>query len=179
MLRVSYFGKCPPQRNLIVCVCRYPSPADVGRYQRYACATFDGNASSSVIYEENATLRNQISALGPQGRVASRLLHMTDFARKVCMSVGKDDIGNAGGMAHISRILREQFPHGAIGSIFQDFKRAGQNMGTYFMDFDMLRQKAGARMLAGNGSPDEFGSALRMRNAVLSKSEKTLVLASI
>ena len=64
---------------------------------------FDGDASSCANYEEKATLRNQISTLGPQGSAADLLLHMTDIARKVCMSVGMDGIGNVDGVAHFLR----------------------------------------------------------------------------
>ncbi len=42
----------------------------------------------------------------------------------------------------------------------------------------MLRQEAEARMIMGSGFPDEFASAICMRNAALTKNEKTIVLAS-
>ena len=142
------------------------------------------HAAPFANYEEKAILWRQISPLGPQKRAASLLLHMTDVAREVRMTVGKDVIGNARGVAHTLRILRERSAPDAMDSIFQDmakftyFKRTGQNMDTYLMEFDMLRQKAEARMLMGSGSPDEFAPVLFVQNAALTKNEKTLALAS-
>ena len=43
---------------------------------------------------------------------------------------------------------------------FSYFKRAGQDADTNVMEFEILRQKAGARVVAGSGFPDEFASAL-------------------
>ena len=90
--------------------------------------------------------------------------------------MGRDAIGNSDGAAHFLRILRERVAPGAIGSIFQDmarfmyFGRPVQNMGTYLMELDMLRRKAGARfrpLRRGHGS------------ATLTENGKTLVLASV
>ena len=100
---------------------------------------------------------------------------MTDVTRKVCVSAGKDVIGKTDGAAHILRILRERFAPDAIDCIFQEvvtfmsFKRTDQGMDTYLMEFDMLRQKAEARILMGSGVPDEFVSAMCMQDAALSK----------
>ena len=52
-------------------------------------------------------------------------------------------------------------------------------MVTYLMEFDVLRRKAGTRMVTGSGFPDEFVSVLRMQNAALPKNGKTLVWASV
>ena len=69
----------------------------------------------------------------------------------------------------------------AFGSIFQDiakslyFKCPDQDEDTYLMEFDILRQKAEARMIMGGGSPDESVSVLCMQIAALAKNETTLV----
>ena len=145
----------------------------------------DGSASSFANYEEKVTSWGQISSLGPRKRAANLLLNMSDVARKVCMSVGKDDVGNAGGVAQILKILRERFAPDAINSVFLDvvkflyFKRTQQNMDTYLSEFDMLQEKAEARLPMGSGPPDEFASVLYIQNAALSKNEKTLVPASL
>ena len=68
---------------------------------------FEEHASSSANYEEIATLRNQISTMDPQKRAANLLLRMADVARKVCVTAGKDVIGNVEGVAQILRELRE------------------------------------------------------------------------
>ena len=82
----------------------------------------------------------------PEKKAAHLLLHMSDVARKVCLSVGRDVIGNLDGAEQILKILRERFAPDAIDSIFQDmakfmyFKRTGQNMDTYIMKFEMMRE---------------------------------------
>ena len=99
------------------------------------------------------------------------------------MSAGRDVLGNLDGAEQISRILRERFAPDAIDLIFQDMakftysKRAGQKMGTYIMEFEMLREKAESQMLMGSGPPDAFVSVMCTQNAALSKNEKTMVLA--
>ena len=141
---------------------------------------FDRHASSFANHEGKVALWAQIPTTEPQKRAANLLLHMTDVAGRVCMSVGKDVIGNIDGVAHTPRILRERFAPDAIGSILQDvakftyLKRADQNADTY-----LLRQKAEARMLMCSGFPDEFVSVLCIQSAALSENEKTSVLASL
>ena len=76
--------------------------------------TFDGEASSFANYEETASMRNQIATTDPRKRAANLLLHMTDIAREVRMSVGKDVVGNVGGAAQILGMLRERFALAAI-----------------------------------------------------------------
>ena len=51
--------------------------------------SFDGAAPSFANYEVEVTPRNHISTSGPKKRAANLLLHMSDAARKVCMSVGR------------------------------------------------------------------------------------------
>ena len=112
-------------------------------------------------------------------------LHMSDVARKVCLSVGRNVIGNLDEAEQISRIQRERFAPDAIDSIFQDlvkfmnFKRTKRKMDTYIMEFEMLRAKAASRTLMGSGFPDAFVSVSRMQIAALSKNEKTIALASL
>ena len=62
---------------------------------------------------------------------------------------------------------------------FMYFKRMAQEMDTYVMEFDMLRQKAEAGMITGGGFPDEFAPVLCMQNAALTKNGETWVLASL
>ena len=42
----------------------------------------------------------------PEKKAAHLLLHMSDVARKVCLSVGRDVIGNLDGAEQILKILR-------------------------------------------------------------------------
>ena len=86
-------------------------------------------------------MRRQISPMVPQKRAANLPLRMADIARKVCMSAGKDSVGNVDGVAQTLRILPGQLAPGAIDSIFQDmakfmcFKRADQYKDTHLLEF--------------------------------------------
>ena len=110
---------------------------------------------------------------------------MSDVARKVCPSVGRDVIDNSDGAERISRISRERLAPDAIDSIFQNvvkvmyFKRTDQKMDMHVMVFEMLREKAESRMLMRSGFPDAFVPAPRTQNAALSKNGKTIALASL
>ena len=120
-------------------------------------------------------MRKRISAMGPAKKAAHLLLHMSDVARKVCLSVGKDVIGNLDGAEQILQIPRDRFAPDAIDLISQDmvkfilFKRTDQPMDTYIIEFEMLRRKAEARMVMGPGFLVEFVSVLCMRNGALPK----------
>ena len=147
--------------------------------------SFDGNASSFAKNEEKVILWNQISTVGPQERDANLLLHMTDIERNVCMSVGKDHIGNSVRPQQISRTLRGRFAPDATDAIYQDvakfmnFKRVDQTVDTYLMEFDVMREKAEARMGMGHGFPDEFASVLCVQNAALLGNGKSMGLACV
>ena len=138
---------------------------------------FDGHAGSSANLDEKVISRKKISTMAPEERAAHLLLHLSDAAREVCVTAGKDVVGNLDGAEHIWQILTERFAPDAIDSIlhamakFMHFKRTGQDMGTYLIEFDMLRRKAEARMIMGGGFPDEFASVLCMQNAALAKNE--------
>ncbi len=84
------------------------------------------------------------------------------MARKDCTSAGEDVIGNACGVAHISRVFRERFAPDAIDSSLQDGVKFSHFRRTDLMEFDMLRKQAEARMRLGDGFPDEFVSAMCM-----------------
>ena len=105
-------------------------------------------------------LWTRISTLERQKRYAILLSHMTDIARKVCLTVGNNHIGNTGGAGHISRIHRERFAPDAIDRIYQDFERPDRNMETYLLEFYAMRLEAEARMVMGIGFPDEFAPVL-------------------
>ena len=47
------------------------------------------------------------------------------------------------------------------------------------LEFDVLRRKAGARVVIGGALPGASASILRMQNAALSKNGKWLLLASV
>ena len=59
------------------------------------------------------------------------------------------------------------------------FKRTDKQMDTFLMSFHMLRDTAESRMVIGSGFPDEFASALWMRNGASAKNEKSPAPASV
>ena len=142
---------------------------------RIIVPTFDGKRSSYLNYEEKVLIWKNISPLQADQKAPHLLLHMNDVARKVCLTVGKDAIGNLDGAEKILKILRHRFAPDKVGCIFQDiskfmnFKRTTQDMDTYLLEFEMLRQRAEARFDMGAGFPDEFASALCIQNASLSE----------
>ena len=101
------------------------------------------------------------------------------------MLAGKVAIRNLDGAEQFSKISRERFAPDAIHSIFQDvvkfmyFKRLGQKMDTFLMEFFSLRQKAESRMLMGAGFSGECVPVVCVQNAGLARNERTMVLASI
>ena len=123
----------------------------------------------------------------PDTKASHLLLHMADVARKVRLAIGKAAVGNLDGVEQVLNISRRRFAPNKVDCIFQDitkflnFKRATQDMDTYLLEFDMLRQRAEARFAMGAGFPDEFASALCMQNASLSlsKNERQLAIASV
>ena len=62
---------------------------------------------------------------------------------------------------------------------FMNSKRTDQNMDTYIMEFEMLRERAESRMLMRSGFPAACVSALCVQNAALPKNEKTTELATL
>ena len=119
----------------------------------------DGKAPSLPIFEEVEMPQGRIPTLGPRKRAANSLLRITDIAREVCMTVGEDHSGGNDVAQQISRILRERFAPDAINSTYPDvlkftnIRRAGQTVGTYSMEFDMIREKAESRMARVAVSP--------------------------
>ena len=117
--------------------------------------TFDGRRSSFVNYEEKVLIWNKISPLEPAKTASHLLLHMADVARKVCLTIGKDVVGNIDGAEQILNILCNCFAPDKADCVFQDitkflyFTRTTQDMHTYLLEFDILRQKAEARFLWG------------------------------
>ena len=146
--------------------------------------TFDGQRSSFLTYEEEVLIWKNISPLELGKKASHLLLHIADVARKVCLTIGKDVIGNLDGVEQILNILRNRFAPEEADCIFQDitefmyFKRTTQDMGTYLLEFDVLRQRAGARIAMGTGFPDEFASVLCEQNASPTKNERQLAIAS-
>ena len=137
--------------------------------------TFDGQRSSFLNYEAKVTLWKNISPLEPAKKASHLLSHMADVARKVCLTIGKDVVGNVDGAEQILSILRNRLAPDKADCVFQDitkflyFKRTTQDMDTSLLEFDMLRQRAEARFNMGTGFPDEFASVLCMQDALFQK----------
>ena len=63
--------------------------------------TFDGKKSSLLNYEEKVLTWRNISPVPPDQKASHLLLHMSDVARKVCLTIGKDVVGNVDGVEAI------------------------------------------------------------------------------
>ena len=59
------------------------------------------------------------------------------------------------------------------------YRRAGQIMRRYHLEFEVLRREAGSRVVTGGAFPDGCVSILHMQNAALPGTEKSLLLASV
>ena len=75
---------------------------------------FVGNGGSFANYKKKVPLWKRVSTMGPETKAAHLLLHMSDVARDVRPSVGRDVIDNLDGAEKILKILRERFAPGAI-----------------------------------------------------------------
>ena len=84
-----------------------------------AVPTFDGKRNSFLNYEEKVLIWRNISPLPPDQKASHLLLHMSDVARKVCLTVGKDVVGNMDGVEAILKILRNRFAPDKIDCIFR------------------------------------------------------------
>ena len=86
------------------------------------------------------------------------------------MSVGRDVIGNLDGAGQILRIPRARSAPDAIDSISQEMvkfmssKRTDQSMGTYIMEFEMLRICFGPRRICFGPVYRERGVAQELKN---------------
>ena len=129
-------------------------------------------------------MRNRVSPTEPRKRAAKSTFHMNDIARQVCATFRKDCFGHDNGAQQL-RIPRGRLALDAADAIYPeatkllDFRRGGQTMFVYLMEFDVLREKAVARLSMGGGFPDESASILFMQNATLARSEESLALTSI
>ena len=98
--------------------------------------SFDGKRESFLNYEEKVLIWRNISPLPADQQASHLLLQMSDVARKVCLTAGKDVVGNMDGVEAILKILRHRFAPDKIDCIFQDiykfsnFKRTTQDMDT-------------------------------------------------
>ena len=86
--------------------------------------------------EEKVLLSKRAPAMDPEKKAAHLRLHMSDFARKVCLPVGWGRIDNLDGLDQILKILRERFAPDAVDLISQDmakfwyFERTDQKIWT-------------------------------------------------
>ena len=97
---------------------------------------FDWSGGSFANYEVRVLFWKRAFTMEPGKKANHLLLHMSDVARKVCLSVGRDVIDNLDGADQVSRISRERLAPDAADSISQDmvkflyFKRTEQTMDT-------------------------------------------------
>ena len=85
-----------------------------------AVPTFDGKRSSFLNYEEKVLIWRNISPLPPGQKASRLLLHSRDVAREVCLTIGKDVVGNMDGVEAILKISRHRFAPDKVDCSFQD-----------------------------------------------------------
>ena len=85
--------------------------------------------------------------------------------------------------AHLAPgVLRDYVAPYALDAVYQHvvrfsgFKRTTQAMDDYLAKLDLLRRMAGKRMLHGGASPKAFFAVLSLRNASLSRADKSVVV---
>ena len=69
--------------------------------------------------ERKGSCRKKTFAMDPDEKAARALFHESAVARKACMPVGEDVIGNLDGAQQISEIPRERLAPDDNGSIFR------------------------------------------------------------
>ena len=75
----------------------YPASSSIP-YSRVP--SLGGKASSFASYGRQVIPRNRNPSIEPSKRAANFLLHMTDIARRVCVTIGRDPIVNDDGVRH-------------------------------------------------------------------------------
>ena len=81
---------------------------------------FDGHAGSFANYEEDVNFRKRMSAMGPERKAAHLPPHISDVARRVCLSVGRGVFGDLDSSEQILKIPRGRLAPDATASTFQD-----------------------------------------------------------
>ena len=116
---------------------------------------------------------------------ASLVAPLTQRApRQVCPAEGGGALDRHDGLSRILDFLRMFFAWRAVGAIhrpmalFANCLRSGQSVDEYFAEFDLLRRKAAPKLAMCAGYPERPISTLRMKNAALSRREKSLAMAS-
>ena len=108
---------------------------------------------------------------------------MDPVARK-SMAAGSGHIVDTEGATKILRVPNDYFAPGAVDTINRviarllQFKRTAQTLDEYLVRHDLLRRKAESRMHMGGSPPETFAPILCMHTASLTRSDKSLVLAS-
>ena len=103
-------------------------------------------------------------------------LEMDTSARQVCLNVDVEEI---------ARSMLECCQPDALGHIHHQvttrlqYKRTGQTMEPYLLEFDILRRRVQVRVIMGGAFSNGFKAILRMQNAALSRNEEELLSARV
>ena len=147
--------------------------------------TFDGKSSSFMDFEQRVALWNRTTEVHPAQRASRLVLHMTPFARQICLQNGGDTFMDGVEVAEVLQELKQYFSPGASDHVYQDVwefihhKKTDQTMERFLLEFDLLRSKAERKIQTGFQFPDSFISALYMGNAMLTSHQKTLVMGAV
>ena len=117
-----------------------------------------GKGSPFAVYEQQAILWPQVTALKLAKRAAAWIPQMSDAARHVSVTLEQDHVMRNDGARHVAEISRGHFDPDAVDAIHQEvgrsicYKRTDPTMDVYLLEFDVIRRKAAARMAMGAGS---------------------------
>ena len=145
---------------------------------------FGGKGSSILHFGLHVRLWRQVAHLEPSWEDSALIPRMGGVARQACVSATSEHTLNNDGADRISTILHEHFAPDAVESVYPavvrllQFEGSGQTMDVFF-EFDVPCRNAESEMQAGGGFRGSFVSVLCMQTASLSKSDKSLGLASI
>ena len=116
----------------------------------------------------------------PASRASLSVLQLRSAPQQVRSAERGDVLGRRDGVVRILEILRSHFAPEAADAIhqqvmrFMHYRRAGQWIDEYVLEFDPLRRKAESKIEMGAGFPEHFISILRVNNAGLPRQEKPL-----
>ena len=88
-----------------------------------AAPAFNGTRSPFSGYEQQVSLRPQVTTLEPAGKAAALILQMSDVAQQVCTISGKGHIMHNDGAQQVMELWRDHLAPAAVDAIRQDVVR--------------------------------------------------------
>ena len=131
-----------------------------------------------------AELWRQVANLYACKRVPALVLQMESTARDVRMAIRNHKSPEAAGEGEWLSVLQNYFAPDAMDAVYQHvaqflhFCKAAQAADKNVAKFDLLRRTAEGRTKHSGATPDAFLAVSRLPDAILSRPDKSLVVAS-